>query len=276
MNINAIDLADIQHLEKVEEANNLYRLELAQIRPCIQKILISNFSTFRKPTNRQEELLQNLSLDRNNASFIIAVELTKKDYPTNKIEAILNTWNKQNKPPLSPSDIRSTIKSANKKDKKGILKYSNAYSCKWFLSQAIDFCIGQDTCYYRQEFLANGKQTEPDYISLGWQHLLTAGELLTLIIGIPKIERLRGFRKGSDLYVSIYQLEKITGLDKSGFKRILTKLQGFGLIEYKPGKQHKRYGQATEIKRILPPPAIPKGYKAKVLDKQKGGHNGHN
>jgi len=270
-----VDLSDVNYLENKEKSNNLYRLEMDQLKPCVQNILLNKFSAYSKPTNRQEELLQNLSLDRSKACHIIAVELTLKDLQTNRIEEILTKWNKQNNPPLSPSDIRSTIRSANTKDKNGKFKYLHAYSCKWFSSQAIDFCIGQDICYYKLGFLSNGKQTEPDYISLGWQHILSAGELLTLIVGIPTIERLRSFRKGSDLFVATRLLEKITGLHYTGFRKILTRLKELGLIEYIPGKQHKRYGLASTIKRILPPPQIPKEYKATVLDKQKGGHNEH-
>ncbi len=134
--------------------------------------------------------------------------------------------------------------------------------------QLKEYCIGKESCYYYQKNFKGKGSREPSWVSLGWQHVLTAREQLLLCYVLPRIEGIRKQKKGTNLTIAVRELNQWTGIDQSDFKDICSRLEYYGLIEYTLGSSRVWEHKASEIRRIIPPPEIPNEYR--IEEKNKG------
>ncbi len=241
MNGQGLDSYDQVRLwEKANIGMNLYNLP-KEIRPCISQLLVTSLEEGN---------------GRSKSGLYIAVELRKYDITEEKIEKVLNHWNLSNMPPLNDKEIRGILKQSDKKDLKGSFKYSPG--CNKDLQ---DFCVGKDSCNYYIKNFKGKSSIEPNYLGMGWQHVLTSREREVLFYVLPKIEKIRKLKKGSPIVITVRQLNYHTGIDQRYFNEILTNLKDYGLLDYKPGLPQVWKHKATEIRRIIPAPEIAKRYR---------------
>lgn len=227
---------NLKYLENANTQNKRFSLP-QNTKPCISNILGTSISKGDMPS-------------RNDLAITIAVELRKNGLDTDQVKRILKEWNYNNNPPLKESEIRSVLKSSEKNKADGSLVYD--YGCNH--SNLIAFCINpedRNSCFYYKNNYSTSKKYNIDYVSLGWQKKLTLSQRFVLFFVIPYLERRRGAKTGSKLFVSVRELSQISGIDKNRFKAILTKLADCNLIEYTPGTCRKWEKKATEIRRIV-------------------------
>ena len=241
----------IRNLEKSKEALQYYKLP-KDTRPCISNLLLTQFAKGDYP-------------DRKRVGLFIAVELRRIGFNDSQVEVRLIGWNYDNRPPLPSSDIRGILKQSDKKNDKGSYKYSPG--CNKDLEI---YCVEKDLCfYYKQNFLSNKQEKEPDYIALKWQNYLTTGQTLLLFHIIPILEKRRGIKRGSRLFVSYRELSYLSGINISYIGSHLRKLKEFGLIEFIPGQPRVWQKKASELNRILPPPDNPENIKVATKKNKK-------
>ena len=239
-----IDNIILKSLEKVKESNNSNNLP-DYLKPCVSLILKTPIS-------------KDFTYSRNDYCYLIFTEFRRIGVIKEKARLKIDKWDYLNNPPLPESEIRSCLKSAYK-DKK-------THGCNNPMLE--EFCLklgGIENCHYYKQ-LPKGyiKYSEFDYTNYGWQKVLTPRERLVLFYIIPLIEKKRGFKPGSRIYITCRELEKISGINKRYFshdkynKNILDKLKHSNLIEYIPGKRHIWNKTANRIKRTIPIPIPPK------------------
>ena len=227
--------------ERTKEVSKLYKIsEKYLIKPCIVNLLAGD----------------NV-ISRNTSGLILASELLKNGLEKEQIKSIVKRWNNEKcEPNLRENELRKIFNSAFKTKADGKPKYD--YGCNTKLQS---FCIGKENCIYYQKFLKDKTKTsEPNYVGLKWQHVLTSREFLMIAYFIPYLERKRQYKKGSKIFVSVRELEAITGFNKRYITEILRSLNDYGLIEYKAGISRNWEKKASEIRRILPPPKIPEEF----------------
>jgi len=229
----------IRRWERAKIGVNTYKLT-KEIRPCIGQLLVTPIEEG----------------GRSKTGLYIAVELRKYDIPEEKITKVLNHWNLNNLPPMAYKEIRGILNQSDKKDTKGNYLYSPG--CNNYLK---DFCIGKDSCGYYLKNYKGKRSTEPNYLGMGWQYVLTSREREILFYVLPKIEKTRKLTKGSPIIINVRQLHFHTGISQRYFNEIFTNLKEYGLITHKPGSPQIWKHEATEIKRIIPAPEIPRRYK---------------
>jgi len=233
--------------ERQKDVSRLYNIpEQALQKPCIANLLYGDEGT-----------------SRNISGLILASELIKNGLDPEEIKSIVRKWNiNACSPNLTESQLRNIFKSAFKIE--GKAKYD--YGCNTKLKA---FCIseGKEGCfYYQNHILGDKKIKEPNYIGLRWQHVLTVREFAMLAYFIPRIEGKRQFKKGSRIYAGLREYSAISGINQSYIAEIFKSLMNYGLIEYKAGIGRNWEKKASEVKRILPPPEIPKEYYGEMQD----------
>ena len=107
----------VEKLEIVKETNRSFNLP-DSIKPCVSILLSTSIS--------KGDLYS-----RNSYCYLIATEFRKNNIVKSKAEHILGRWNELNNPPMSYSEIRSTIKSA--------YRTNYTYGCNSLLLE--DFCL---------------------------------------------------------------------------------------------------------------------------------------
>ena len=159
-------------------------------------------------------------------------------------------------------EIKGILQQCFKTKSNGIYKYN--YSCNGKYIELLQFegaCIGKETClYFRNNYIKKGYKPQANYTATGWQYVLTPREQILLFYVIPLLEKLNKVYPGNSLYTTYRELNKHTGINQRFFKEILRALMDYGLIIYIPGIQRLWEHKATEIKRIIPPPKIPREY----------------
>jgi len=226
----------LKYLEDANTLNRRYSLP-KNIKPCISQILGTSISKGDMPS-------------RNDLAITIAVELRKNGLDTDQVKRNLKDWNYNNNPPLKESEIRSVLKSSEKKKQNGSLVYD--YGCNH--SNLIAFCIDpedKNSCFYYKNNYSSSKKTYIDYTSKGWQKELTLLQRYILFFVIPYLEKRRGVRPGTRIFVSVRELRQISGCDKNSFRSVFEKLSEYELIEYIPGSSKRWEKKATEIKRLI-------------------------
>jgi len=242
---------ELAYLQAIQTAINKYSLPEA-IRPCVASMI-------DKP---MQSIKSGGSLGRQTAGMMIATNLRALGQTAEQIAKRLSIWNRSNLPPLPRNEFKNILTQAFKQKSNG--QYSYNYGCngKYYeLLQFEDVCIGKEYCYYyQQRYLKKGIKPKVNYIATSWQHVLTSREQLVLFYVIPELEKLKKVWPGYTLFTTYRELNKYTGIQERYFKDILEALKQYGLIDYTPGTQYFWEHQATEIKRIIPPPKIPKEY----------------
>lgn len=201
------------------------------IRPCIAKIWQTGFKS-------------GSVLNRSMASSILASEFIKLDYVQARVEDELYKWNRRNNPPLRQSEIRATIRTA--------IRRTYNYSCKHYFLE--DFCIGNDLCMWSKGKAEGKRYNYRALFTYKWQLILKNVAKLIYWLALPEIEKRRGFKPGSKLYVSHRDIAYYAGISRSHVKTGLEQLFSYGLIDYKPGTSRRWEKNATEVRRIFPLP----------------------
>ena len=235
--------------QRQKDISRFYQIpEQSLQKPCIVNLLAGDEGT-----------------SRNISGLILASEFLKNGLEQEQIKSIVRKWNIENcEPNLRENQIRNIFKSAFTTNTEGRPKYD--YGCNNRLSA---FCIpeGKKGCIYYQNYIKpNIKILEPNYISLKWQHVLTVREFSMIAYFIPYIERKRQFKRGSRLYAGRREYSAISGINQRYIAEILKNLSSYGLIWYKAGIGRNWEKKASEVKRILPPPEIPKEFSEDIQD----------
>lgn len=243
---------ELKHLEGIRTATDKYSLD-TNIKPCIVLLLNTPITSIQNGG----------SLGRSTAGIMIATELRNNSQTETQIQKRLEIWNRGNLPPLKQSELRGILKQCFK-TKLNDTGYRYNYNCDGKYTELLQFeeaCLGKEYCYYYQKnYTRKGHRTKINYITTSWQYVLTPREQIILFYVLPELEKLKKYYPGTPIYTTFRELHKHTGINQSYFKDILEALKQYGLIEYTPGTQRIWEHKATEIKRILPPPKIPKEY----------------
>jgi len=215
---------DLEKLQEFEKNRGKFRVPL-DIRPCIV-YLLNEFSS--------KDGLKPL---------IIACELHRVGKTEKQIEAQLRRLN------VKESDIGGNIRSA--------FRGKYKYSCPRLERECICLEENRFDCFWFQRFSKRSqvKWRERDFWRFGWPHKLKSAEIV-MYLGIIETEQKRGYTAGTIIYASRDQLAEVTGLSEKWTIECCKRLRDKGLIKFTPGRQHKHYGQASRIKRIIPMPRI--------------------
>lgn len=217
-------MEDIIRLEQFEEIRGKLRLP-ADIKPCIAQLL-DGYSP----------------LSRNGLTpFIVACELDRVGQNEGKIEALLIRLG------VSQSKARNAVKSA------ATGRYS--YGCPRLEVEGLCLYENRSECWWWQKIPKQSEKRfrEWDFWRFGWPKRLDSAVAL-VYFAIGEIERRRGMCPGSCLFVSRKELAGIAGRSLPWVIKCCEKLKNVGLIDFKKGRQHRWYGQAGELRRVIPIP----------------------
>jgi len=173
--------------------------------------------------------------------LIIACELARVGKTEKQVELQLRRLN------VKESDIRGLIRGAFKRkypyscprlEAEGICKEKNRFDCRWF---------------QKLSKRSGARFRERDFWHYRWTHKLTPAEGL-MYMAIIEIEHIRGYKAGTIIYASRDHLADISGISEKWTTKVCENLADKGLIEFSKGRQHKHYGRASRIKRIIPIP----------------------
>ena len=213
-------MEDLEKLQSFEKTRGKLRLP-SDIKPCIVK------------------LLDNPSVKEADNPFIIGCELHRVGRTEKQIDSLLTRLG------IRTSKVQGVIKSiatgkyefgCPRLEEKGICLYEKREECFWY--QAIP---RESQRSYR----------ERDFWRFGWPSRLTAPEGM-IYLAIREVEKRRGLPAGSRLYVSRKELSGLAGVSPPWVMKCCERLEKVGLIRFKRGLQHRWYGKASEVKRIIP------------------------
>lgn len=122
----------------------------------------------------------------------------------------------------------------------GLCLYKDRFRCWWF-----EKVPRQSQKNYRDR----------DFWRYGWPGKLRPHYTAIIVyLAIREIEKKRRIYPGSLLYISTRELSRTSGVALGWIGECCEKLKNAGLVEFKRGKQHRWYGKANEIRRIIPIP----------------------
>ena len=217
-------MEDIEKLEDFEKTRGKLRLP-AELKPCIADLI-------KNPVSINEL-----------KPFVIGCELNRIGTTEKKIEALLNRIN------VKSSKIRAIIQSL------ASGKYS--YGCPKLEEMGLCLYKSREQCPWYKKIPRQSQKSyrERDFWRFGWPEKLTAPEGI-VYLAIKEIEKKRRIYAGSWLCISRKELAKVSGVSHSWVLKCCQRLKEKRLIEFKIGHQHRWYGKASEIKRIIPIPKI--------------------
>ncbi len=217
-----IRVEEIKRLEDFEKVRGKLRLP-ADIKPCIVKLL-------EDPSVREAD-----------NPFIVACELRRVGKTEKEIESLLTRLN------IRDSKIRGVIKS--------VASGKYEFGCPRLEEKGICLYKAREDCFWYQAIPRESQKPyrERDFWRFGWPGRLTAPEIV-IYLAIKEFERLKGYPAGSRLYMSRKHLIRISGRVAKTIMPSLEGLKEKGLIEFKKGTQHRHYGKASEVRRVIPIP----------------------
>jgi hypothetical protein len=188
--------------------------------------------------------------DMSYACSILTVELLHLGISEEKVFHTLRAWNRKNIKPMKEAALRSTFRTA--------VRYQHKYYYSCANPYLEEFCVGTELCSYSRSGSTASRCDTRVFFTYQWQRILNPVARQIYLIALPEIERRRGFRPGSLLYVSQREIALYCGVMTKYVGKGLVKLKDHGLITYEPGKRHKWEGKASEVRRIFPIPRPPK------------------
>ena len=220
-------MQELEILQDFEETRGEFRLPL-DMKPCICQLM--------KDCEQSKSGIN---------AFIIACELHRVGKTKEKIESVLLKLG------VSYSKTRGVVKSAST-DKysygcptlelEGLCLYDNRTGCRW----------------YERIPKKNQKQyRERDFWRFKWPTKLNPAQVV-VYLALKELEHKRRYKAGSHLYVGRKELAELTGLSAPWVIKSFEKLAESGLIKFQKGKQHRWYGKASEVQRIITIPRIEK------------------
>jgi hypothetical protein len=213
---------DLEKLQDFERTRGKLRLP-ADIKPCIVKLL-------EGPSVREAD-----------NPFIAAVELHRVGRTEKQIDSLLTRLG------VKDSKVRGVIKS--------VASGRYEFRCPTLEEKGICLYKSRQECFYYQAIPRESQKPyrERDFWRFGWPRRLTAPEIV-IYLAIREFERLKGYPAGTRLYMSRRDFIRISGRAAKTIMPSLERLKKKGLIKFKKGTQHKWYGRASEVKRIIPIP----------------------
>jgi len=240
------ELDEVSYYQQHQEAINKYKLP-KDIKPCIAILLTS-------------KNMEGQGYRRTVYGLMIAAELRDLSLNKDQIEAKLKKWNYEFvDPSLQLKDIRGILRQCFKKEANGKYKF-NFNFCNGKYSDGLiqeGHCIGQENCYYYKQHKSK-KPRSFNYISTGWQHILTAREQV-MLFAILRLEGIKKVWPNKTLITTYRELSYQTGTNRRYVKDDLIALEAYGIIEVELGKAQYWEHTGTKIKRIIPP-RIPKRF----------------
>ncbi len=215
-------MEDLEKLQDFERTRGKLRLP-ADIKPCIVKLL-------EGPSVREAD-----------NPFIAAVELHRVGRTEKQIDSLLTRLG------VKDSKVRGVIKS--------VASGRYEFRCPTLEEKGICLYKSRQECFYYQAIPRESQKPyrERDFWRFGWPRRLTAPEIV-IYLAIREFERLKGYPAGTRLYMSRRDFIRISGRAAKTIMPSLERLKKKGLIKFKKGTQHKWYGRASEVKRIIPIP----------------------
>jgi hypothetical protein len=215
-------VGEIERLEDFERTRGKLRLPV-DVKPCIIK------------------LLDEPSIREGDNPFIIACELHRVGRTEKQIESLLMRLN------IRDSKVRGVIKS--------VASGKYEFGCPTLEEKGICLYEKREDCFWYQAIPRESQRSyrERDFWRFGWPGRLTAPESM-IYLAIREIEKRRGLPAGSRLYISRKELMRVSGRGHSWVLECCERLKKKGLIEFRKGTQHRWYGRASQVKRIIPIP----------------------
>ncbi|MBA7550928.1 hypothetical protein ES705_43459 [subsurface metagenome] len=215
-------MEDLEKLEDFERTRGKLRLP-ADTMPCIVKLLDD-------PSVREAD-----------NPFIVACELHRVGRTEKQIDSLLTRLG------VRASKVRGVIKS--------VASGRYEFRCPTLEEKGICLYKSRQECFYYQAIPRESQKPyrERDFWRFGWPRRLTAPEIV-IYLAIREFERLKGYPAGTRLYMSRKDFIRISGRVAKTIMPSLERLKKKGLIKFKKGTQHKWYGRASEVKRIIPIP----------------------
>ena len=216
-------MQELEILQGFEETRGGFRLPL-DMKPCICMLM--------KDYKRSKDGIN---------AFIIACELFRVGKTKVKLESVLFELG------VRYSKMRSVVKSA--------LTGRYNYGCPRLEGEGLCLYQNRTGCWWYQRIPKKGEKRwkERDFWRFGWPTKLTPA-LVVVYLAIRELEHKRGYKAGSRLYVPRKELAELTGISAPWAIKSLEKLEESRLIKFQKGKQHRWYGKASEVQRIIPIP----------------------
>jgi len=214
-------MEEVERLEDFERTRGKLRLP-TDVKPCIVK------------------LLEDPSCKDGDNPFIIGCELHRVGRTERQIDSLLVSLS------IRTSKVQGVIKSIATGRYKG-------FGCPHLEEKGICLYKSREECFWYQAIPRESQKPyrERDFWRFGWSSRLTAPESM-IYLAIREVEKRRGLPAGSRLYVSRKELSGLTGVSPPWVTKCCEKLERVGLISFKKGSQHRWYGRAGEVKRIIP------------------------
>ncbi len=216
-------MQELETLQNFEEIRGQLRLPL-DTKPCICQ-LMKDYERSRSGIN----------------AFIIACELFRVGKKKEKVETVLFELG------VAYSKTRDVVKSASTG------KYS--YACPRLELEGVCLYEKRTECWWYQRIPKKSQKRwkERDFWRFGWPSRLSSASGM-VYLALREVEHRRKYPAGSRLYVSRKELAELAGICLPWAIKSLKKLEELGLVKFQKGKQHRWYGKASEVQRIIPIP----------------------
>ena len=205
-----------------------YNLSPKEIRPCIAKIMTTQFKAVDCPS-------------RSLACNIICSEMLRIEKINPEIELILSEWNSHNDPPLRKSHLDSTLRTAERK------LYN--YSCN---NQYLQIYCVDGFCPFKKDLGDFKYANNRNFYAFGWSKLLSSAGV-SVYHSLIEYERRKGVGAGGLLILTYRNIANIS-ISLRHVGKVLKELENCGLIKFKIGTSRKWQKRASEISRIIPIP----------------------
>lgn len=218
--------SDLNKLQEFEKTRGKLRLP-PDIKPCLAELTNGSHPQVRHGKN----------------AFIVACELYRIGKTEDQIVSLLLDLG------VNRSKVYSAVSSAIKGkygygcptlEFEGLCLYKVKYECVWY-----DQIPRHNQKAYRDR----------DFWRFGWpQKLRPHYAVIVTYLAIIEIEKKRRIWAGSWLFISRRQLSRVSGISQRAIIQSCEKLKKAGLINFRKGTQHRWYGKASQIQRIIPIP----------------------
>ncbi len=217
-------MEDLEKLQDFERTRGKLRLP-TDIKPCII------------------ELIKDPSFKDGINSFIVGCELFRVGKTEKEIDFFLTKLG------IKTSKVRGVVKS--------VVTGKYEFGCPRLEEEGICLYKTREECFWYQAIPRESQRPyrERDFWRFGWPRRLKPHHTAAIIyLAIREIEKRRKLSAGARLFISRKELSQVSGVSYRRATECCQRLKEEGLIEFKKGTQHRWYGKASEVKRIIPIP----------------------
>lgn len=216
-------MQELERLQDFEETRGEFRLPL-NMKPCICQLM--------KDRERSKDGIN---------AFIIACELYRVGKKKERVETVLLELG------VACPKAQSAVKSA--------LTGKYSYGCRTFELEGLCLYENRTECWWYERIhkKRQKRSKERNFWRFRWPTKLKPASIV-VYLALRELEHTRRYKAGSRLYVSRKELAGLTGISLPWAIKSLEKLDKSGLIKFQKGTQHRWYGKASEVQRIIPIP----------------------